>query len=344
MSTATDPAGHPPLAAELRDAVTPRAVLLVLAVLALQLGFILSYIGAFHSPKPHRVRVAVVAPAQAQPAVLQRLDGLPGGPVRAVAAADEASAKQRILERDVDAAFVLNPGGTQDTLYTASAAGSAVAQVVTDIGRRIEAAQQRQVTVVDLRPPAAGDGRGLSSFYLVIGWMVGGYLAASILGVAGGARAPSPNRVLIRLGALALYALASGIGGALIAGPVLHALPGHFWQLAAVGAVVVFGAAAVTTALQVLLGVLGIGVAILLFVVLGNPSAGGAYPTELLPGFWRAIGPLLPPGAGTTTVRNTVYFGGHATGGAWLVLGCYAVLGCLLALLGARFVRPTPRR
>jgi hypothetical protein len=142
--------------------------------------------------------------------------------------------------------------------------------------------------------------------------------------------------VVIRLGALAGYAVASGLGGALIAGPVLHALPGHFWQLTAIGAVVVFGAAAVTTALQVLLGVIGIGVTILLFVVLGNPSAGGAYPTALLPTFWRLIGPLLPPGAGTTAVRNTVYFSAHATGGAWLVLACYAVIATVVAVLAAQ--------
>lgn len=333
MST---PPPRPGFAAELRDAVTPRAVVLVLAVLGLQLGFIASYLGAFHSPKPHRVRVAVVAPAQARPAVLGKLNALPGEPVRASAAVDEPDARRQVLQRRSDAAFVLDPAGTSDTLYTASAAGPALATVVLEISRQIETAQHRQVTVVDLRPPAAGDGRGLSSFYLVIGWMVGGYLAASILGVAGGARPVSRHRVVIRLGALAAYAVASGIGGALITGPVLHALPGHFWQLAGIGTVVVFAAAAVTTALQVLLGVIGIGVAILLFVVLGNPSAGGAYPTALLPPFWRWIGPLLPPGAGTTTVRNTVYFGGHATGRAWLVLIGYAVAGVLLAVLAAQ--------
>jgi hypothetical protein len=44
----------PGFTAELRDALTPRALLLV-AVLGLQLGFILSYLGAFHSPSPHQV-------------------------------------------------------------------------------------------------------------------------------------------------------------------------------------------------------------------------------------------------------------------------------------------------
>jgi hypothetical protein len=35
---------------ELRDAITKRAVLLVLGVLGLQVLFIVSYVGALHSP------------------------------------------------------------------------------------------------------------------------------------------------------------------------------------------------------------------------------------------------------------------------------------------------------
>ena len=57
-------------------------------------------------------------------------------------------------------------------------------------------------------------------------------------------------------------------------------------------------------------GLVGIGLAILVFVVLGNPSAGGAYPAQLLPPFWSAIGPWLPPGAATGAIRGIVYFGG----------------------------------
>jgi hypothetical protein len=50
--------------AELFDAITARTVLLVIGVLLIQLGFVLSYVGAFHHPSPHQVPVAVVAPAQ----------------------------------------------------------------------------------------------------------------------------------------------------------------------------------------------------------------------------------------------------------------------------------------
>jgi hypothetical protein len=78
-----------------------------------------------------------------------------------------------------------------------------------------------------------------------------------------------------------------------------------------------------------------IGLAILLVVVLGNPSAGGAYAGPLLPEFWREIGPALIPGAGTWLTRSLAYFDGHAVGGPLLVLGGWAVAGTLLTLLTA---------
>ena len=325
--------GRSRFATELRDALSVRAMLLVLGVLALQLGFVLSYIGAFHAPTPHRIPVAVVAPAAVADQLVRQLDELDGEPILARTADSADQARALVLDRTVDAAVVVDAGGTTDTLLVASASGPAVSDTAAQIAQHVEAARNREVTVEDILPPAAGDGRGLSSFYLALGWIIGGYLVAAILGIAGGARPADTRRTLIRLGALALYAVASGLGGALIVGPVLDALPGHHGQLWAIGALVVFAAGAATVAFQVLLGIAGIGVTILAFVILGNPSAGGAYPAPLLPPFWRAIGPWLPPGAATTAIRNTVYFEGHATTGPLWVLAGYAIGGAVLALV-----------
>ncbi|MGW7541383.1 ABC transporter permease [Streptomyces sp. NPDC054770] len=319
-------------AAELRDALNLRGVLLIVGVFALQLGFVLSYIGAFHAPKPHHIPVAVVAPAQVSGQVVKQLDALRSDPLDARPAATAKQARALILDRTVDAAILVHPKGRTDTLLVASAGGPAVSSTAQQIAQAIETGRHRQVTITDIRPPAAGDGRGMSSFYLVIGWIVGGYMAATILGMAGGARPANLHRTTIRLGSLALYAIASGLGGALIAGPLLGALHGHFAALWALGALVVFAAAATTVAFQVLWGVIGIGVTIVLFVVMGNPSAGGAYPATLLPPFWRTVGQWLPPGAGTTAVRNTVYFSAHAIARPLWVLAGYAVLGTAAAV------------
>jgi hypothetical protein len=328
----TEPAPKfPGFAAEFKDAVTFRAFGLVLGGLLVQLAFVVSYVGAFHSPTPHRIPVAVVAPQQASAKIVAQLNALDGEPVKATAASSTAVARDWVMTRRTDAAFLFNAGGTEDTLLVASAGGPSVSQTATQIAQKIEASEKRRITVTDIRSPNSGDGRGMTSFYLVLGWVIGGYLTATIMGMASGSRPANRARTLIRLAVLIPYAVVSGVAGAVIVGPVFDALGGHFWALSAIGTLVVLASAATALALQTLWGLLGTGLVVLLFVVLGNPSSGGVYPAPLLPAFWSAIGQALPPGAGTTLVRNTVYFSGHATGSALWVLSAYAVGGAALA-------------
>lgn len=326
------------LRADLKDAVTPRAFALVVAVLLLQLGFILSYVGAFHAPKPQHIAVGIVAPSQQAPALVSKLNALDGAPVSARAVDSATTARHQIADGDLSAALVVNTSGTTDQLLTASGGGSSVVTAVEAVFAQVEQTQHRTVTSKDVVPLQNGDARGLTGFYLVVGWMVGGYLVASLLGVAGGARPATPRRAAIRLAALVPYAAASGLGGAIIVGPVLHALDGHLLALWGVGTLIVLAAATATTAFQVLFGVIGIGLAVLLFVVLGNPSAGGAFQPDLLPPFWRAIGNALPNGAGTDTVRRIVYFNSNAITSHLLVIAAWAVAGTIVALVASHLL------
>jgi hypothetical protein len=72
-------------------------------------------------------------------------------------------------------------------------------------------------------------------------------------------------------------------GSQVIAAPVLHALNGHFSSVAGIGVLVTLSAATVTIALQTMFGVIGIGLTVVIFVILGNLSAGGAYQASLPP-------------------------------------------------------------
>ncbi|SCX45804.1 ABC-2 family transporter protein [Klenkia marina] len=324
---------------ELLPGVTRRAAVLVVGVLLLQLGFVLSYVGAFHSPTPRDVPLAVVAPAGAPAgtadSLVAQLDGLPGGPVDATAYDTEDAARQALGDRDVDGVLLVG-SGTEDALLVAGAEGGAVTSALEQVLTQVEGAQQRTLTTTDTIPAGDGDARGLSAFYLAVGWVVGGYLVASIIGISAGSRPLTRGRGATRLGALGVYSLVSGLGGAIVAGPVLGALDGgHPLALTAFGALLVFAVGAFTMALQVWTGLVGIGLAIVLFVILGNPSAGGAYPAPLLPPFWSAIGPWLPPGAGTGAVRGIVYFSGAGVAQACWVLAAYAVVGVLATLVGS---------
>lgn len=331
--------------AELRDAVTPRAFVLVTGVMLLQFGFIASYLGAFHNPKPGDIPIAIVAPPGAAASIAAqtgaRLNALPGHPVKAHTVADEAAARAQIADRSVYGAILL--GASQmDTLLVASAAGSSVSTALEAVTQAVDQSQGRTSTVIDVVPAGRGDARGLSAFYLVVGWVVGGYLVAAILGIASGARPINRNRAVIRLGSLALYAIVSGLGGALLSETILDALSGHFVSLWLFGALLVFAVGAFTMAAQTLLGILGIGVAIVLFVILGNPSAGGAYPAALLPPFWAEIGGWLPPGAGTDAVRTIVYFPAASLArDVWTLVG-YAAVG-LSVTIAVSAMRP-PRK
>lgn len=320
--------------AELRDAVTGRATALVVGVLFIGLGFIASYVGAFHHPAPHRVAVGVVvsgAPSKAG-RVAARLNALPGRPLSARVVATEAAARSRVADQRLPGALIVSPSGQADRLLVASAGGATLSEAIDTVVSKAERSRGRRLVVSDTVPASAGDARGLTAFYLVVGWMVGGYLVASILGISVGSRPANRRRLVIRTAALALYSVAAGIGGALLLYGLVPGLPGrHVLALWGLGALIVFAAAAFTMALEILAGVVGIGVAIVIFVVLGNPSAGGAYPGPLLPGFWHAIGPWLVPGAGVQAERGIVYFTGHEILGPLLVLAGYAAIGLVVS-------------
>ncbi|GAA0474522.1 DUF3533 domain-containing protein [Streptomyces olivaceiscleroticus] len=320
---------------ELRDAVSARAALLIIGVLALTAAFIASYAGAFHSPKPRDVAFAVVAPPQARGQLVAKLDRLAGSPLDARPAGSRAEAVRQLKDREIDGALVYDPRGKQDELLVAGGSGSALSDAVQKVLTKAEQAEGRTVRTSDVVPADPQDTRGLSSFYLVVGWCVGGYLCAAILAISYGARPTNGRRAVIRLGALLLYSVLAGLAGALVIGPVLGALPGSVVALWGLGALIVFGVGATTFAFQGIAGILGIGLTILVVVIGGNPSAGGAYPYPLLPPFWHAIGPALPPGAGTWAARSIAYFDGRALTGPLLVLAAWAVVAAALTLVFA---------
>ena len=315
------------------DAVTPRTVFLAVGIALLQIAFIGSYIAAFHHPTPHRVPVALIAPEPVQSDVLTKLNGLPGTPLAVSPAPSLSEAKAALGSRHSYGVFIPNPGGTTDRLVVRSATSASAATAVVSVFERVEASLHRQLVVDDLQSPIAGDQSGTSSFYLVVGWVVGGYLLASLLGISVSERPASVRRAGFRFGALAIYALATGLGGALVVGPWLHALPAATLAYWWVGSLVVFGVGAMTIALQAAFGITGIGITVLLFVILGNPSSGGPYAWCLLPPFWRLIGPWIPNGAGVDAIRSLAYLNGVSIGRDVAVLVAYGVLGVALTYL-----------
>jgi len=135
---------------ELRDAITKRAVFLVLGVLGLQVLFIISYVGALHSPSPSRVPFGLVAPAPVAGPLSSRLNGLPGQPLSVSVTGTAAQARSDVLNRDVYGALVVSPAtvAPRDTLYVASGGGAALSNVLKGLIGAAEARQHRSLAVV----------------------------------------------------------------------------------------------------------------------------------------------------------------------------------------------------
>ena len=298
-----------------------RSVVAVVVVAAIGLLFIASYAGALHDPQPHRVPVAVFGP----PRLAAALEG--SSALKVIRVPDEAAARRAVDRRDAYGAVIAGEASIE--VVVAPAASPAIALLLRDeLPRRLRQAGPVHVTTV--HPLPQDDLRGGVSFYVAVGLVIAGYLASSLLTVAFGPR-PGRVRVAWRMGSVAGLGIVMGVGGALL-GHAIGGFGGSWLGLAAFGLLVVLAVGWSTMAMHAALGTAGTGVAILVFVILGNPSSGGPTAHELLPGLWRAVGPLIPTGAGVTGIRDIAYFPAAPLGGPLLVLLVWAALGAAVAL------------
>lgn len=316
-------------------APTPKAVTLVLLpALVLMLAFAFFYVGAFHEPTPHHVPVAVVGP----PAVATQLSRLPGQPLDVRQAPSRREALSQINDREVYGAYE----ATTNRLFVASAANRATALALETTFDRAAAAQGRPaVRVTDVKPLPLADPNGTAAFYGVIAWVFGGYIAATLIGLIGSPRSTSRRRAVARIGALAGFSIVAGVLSVVMLRASFDTFSGHLVALCAIAALTIFASGAATAGIQAAAGPAGTGLVILLFVILGNSASGGPFARPLLPGLWRTIGGVLPPGASVDLARSALFFDGARIAGPILVLVVWALLGIALALaLGGRIMNP----
>jgi hypothetical protein len=285
------------------------AARLTAAGLVLVFAFTSLYVAAFHAPRARGVDVAVIGPGPWRSLDPRAFDVHRYGSAGAARAA--------LLDTDVRGVFV------GDRVLVAGAAGVAPAEAV--------AAALPGRTVEDVRPLPAGDRRGLSPLFAVIGTLIPSLVFGVLLSVFGRAL---PARV--RWIAVLVFAAVAGLVAAFDADVLVGALSGHFAGVAAVAALLALAAAAAAHGLGHLGGPAGIVAAVLLLLLLGVSSAGGAVTYQFEPGFYGAVSQLLPPGAALTAIRNVQYFDGSATLAPLLTLGAWAGGGLALGLLGER--------
>lgn len=305
--------------------------------LVLVFAFTALYVTAYQSPRPRGLQIGVVGtPAQAS-AVQRGLDARADGAFAVRRYASESTARRALLDTQVPGVLIPGTpsGGVlglgRGRVLVAQAYGVAPTEVLTDALRRLEAANGTSARVEDLRPLPAGDRRGLSSLFTVVGTLIPSFVFGVLLSVLG---RHLPAR--IRWGAVVTFASVAGAVVAFNNDVLVGALTGDFFGVAAVAALLALAVSAVAHGLGHLGGPIGIGAAVALLMLLGVSSSGGAVGSGFEPGFYATISPLLPPGAALTAIRNVVYFDGAATRGPLLVLGAWAVAGLGFGLLGER--------
>jgi hypothetical protein len=298
--------------------------------LVMLFAFTAIYVTAFHSPSPRHFDIAIVGSGQQAAALQTGLDGKAPGAFDVHRYASVASARAALLDTDVHG--VLIPRAADEQLLVAQAFGAAPTETLTEAVQHVAAASGTPLSIEDLKPLPASDRRGLSSLFTVIGTLIPSLVFGVLLSVAG--------RMLpwhLRWSAVLAYALAAGLVVALNVDLLVGALPGHFLGLALVAGLLALAVAAGAHGLGHLGGPVGIVTAILMLMLLGVSSMGGAVTYQLEPGFYGAISQFLPPGAALTAVRNIQYFDWAATGWPFAILGVWAAGGLALGLLGERF-------
>ncbi len=290
-------------------------------MLLVQAAFVLSYVGALHDPRPHNVALGVVGASPLPSAISKQFS------LKVTQYPNEAAARRAIDQRKVDAAFIASPAGTR--LIVAPAASAPGASALSNAFAAGAAALGQKIEVVQVHALPRGDAGGTVSFLVVMALVVGGYLSSTIAMTFGGSATRHG-----RLAALAIVAVFGALLTDTFAGPLIGAIPtSKFFVLWGLFTLVMMAVAFATSALQTVLGAAGTLVVVVLFVIFGAPASGGTVPSAYLPGFWRTFGPYLPAGAGTTAVRNTIYFDGNGITKSLLVLAAYLVAGAVAVIL-----------
>ncbi|MFF2327531.1 MULTISPECIES: hypothetical protein [unclassified Streptomyces] len=297
-------------------------------------GMGLAYLGAFHAPEPHDLRVDVVGSGPSAQVLAQTLQDKGDGALSVRTVPDRATAVNHLSTQASYGAYL---PGKHPELLVASASSDTSATVVEKVFTEVAAGQGHPLKVTDTAPTADGDPTGQGIFFLLVAVSIGSYASVAVIGGAGAVLA-----LRIRAALTVAASLVVSLIGAVFAGPLFglvdHGL-GGLWAMAWLYS----------------LGILLIGVGLhtflkrwttlgvmVLFVMLNFTSSGGIFRPELQPGFFGALHSFWNGAGFVEGVRSHVYFAGHALGRNVLVLVLWFVVG--LAVMGAAGLAEAKRR
>ncbi|WP_232542725.1 hypothetical protein [Streptomyces sp. QHH-9511] len=333
MSTGLNPAGrnsarpHSPSALRhvLGHLLTP---------LLMCIGMGIAYLGAFHAPAPHDLRVDVVGSGPTAQVLAQTLHDKGDGALDVRTAADRETAVSALLDRSSFGAYLPGP---RPELLVASASSDTSAMAVEKVFTKVAADQGAPLKVTDVAPVSAGDPTGQGIFFLLVALSIGSYASVAVIAGAG-AVLPLRVRALLAAGTSLVVSLI----GTIFAGPMFHLVDHGLGGLWALSWLYAAGILLIGVGLHTYLRrwtTLGVMV---LFVMLNFTSSGGIYRPELQPGFFGSLHAFWNGAGFVEGVRAHVYFDGTGLGRHTLVLALWLLAG--LALTAAAGLTEAHRR
>ncbi|MDH6629080.1 hypothetical protein M2271_006916 [Streptomyces sp. LBL] len=306
----------------------PQAVLKpVITVLTIGLVFVSVFLAAFHTPQAHRLPVAVAASDKTAALFDVRLQRVSPDGFQVDRYPDNASARLAVEHRQAYAALLADD--SDPTIVYAGANGPAVSALVAPLASPCAPGCQpadKKLPVVDILPLSSGDSRGLSVFYASFGLVLAGFLFGQVTYQV----APRLSFGQ-RVSSLVLFAVVGGLASALIASTAFGAIPGPFLGIAGLVALMAGAVAAATILLIRIFGPIGVLLASIFMLVMGNASSGGVLPPEFLPSWLKPLTSVMPPGVGVRALDGLAYFHHDGLVNGVVVMSVWIAL-CVAAL------------
>ncbi|WP_428957750.1 hypothetical protein [Streptomyces sp. cg35] len=293
-------------------------------------GMGLAYLGAFASPEPHHLPVAVVGSGPQAKVFAQTVKDKAGDALDVRTLGTRAAAVDQLRTRDIDGAYVL--GGKAPELIVASAGSDTTVSVVEKIFTPVAAQQGEPLEVTDVAPPVSDDPTGQGLFFLLVALSIGSYASVAVLGGAGAALRMR-TRALLAVGVSAVVSLI----GAAFAGPVFHLAHTNLWGLWGMAWVYSAGILLIGVGLHTFLKRWTTLAVMVLFVMLNFTSSGGIFRPELQNGFFGSLHAFWNGAGFVEGARSLLYFDHYGLGRyvwtlvAWLAVGAVVLAVAALA-------------
>ncbi|MER8032332.1 hypothetical protein ABTZ78_25595 [Streptomyces bauhiniae] len=300
------------------------------------IGMGLAYMGAFVTPEPHHMPVAVVGAGPEAKVFAQTVKDTAGDKLDVRTVSSRADAVALVEHRDVTGAYV--PSAHKPELIVATAASDMGATAVEKVFTPVAAQQGTPLKVTDIAEPVSDDPTGQGLFFLLIAVSIGSYASVAAIGAAGAALAVRV-RALIAVGTAAVV---GGIG-ALLAGPVFHLAHHDLGTLWAMAWLYSAGILLIGVGLHTFLKRWTTLAMMVLFVMLNFTSSGGLFRPELQNGFFGTLHAFWNGAGFVEGIRSLLYFGDDGIARNIWTLVAWLVVGIAVTGIAALWERPSRR-